>query len=223
MSQQLPPGPILMYLAGQSEIDRLQRELDKSGEVIDTQAQAIANLQRELEEALAQARKAANDYCDMITALRERAEKLILHDSDNLDCGCYGCLRNVISQAEASRDAEAQGYLEMRERAEKAEAEVMLDASNRNLRDYAIKQRDEKITALSERIEQMIADFHSATEEIFAITQERDMVLAALKQAYNPAGCGCISDLPGDNYTCTAHQLLFALLDQADPKKADRK
>jgi hypothetical protein len=31
---------------------------------------------------------------------------------------------------------------------------------------------------------------------------------ADIVQAFSPDGCACIKDIPGDNYTCTAHQRL---------------
>jgi hypothetical protein len=33
-------------------------------------------------------------------------------------------------------------------------------------------------------------------------------LLKDITQAFSPDGCGCIKDIPGDNYTCTAHQRL---------------
>lgn len=36
-------------------------------------------------------------------------------------------------------------------------------------------------------------------------------IVNAIKQAFDPQGCGCIKDMPGDNYTCTAHQLLMSI------------
>ncbi len=39
----------------------------------------------------------------------------------------------------------------------------------------------------------------------------------AIVQVFDPDGCGCIKDLPGDNYTCTAHQKLWSVRREALP------
>lgn len=36
-----------------------------------------------------------------------------------------------------------------------------------------------------------------------------DLLVDAIKRACIVGGCACIKDMPGDNYTCTAHQFLW--------------
>ncbi len=35
-----------------------------------------------------------------------------------------------------------------------------------------------------------------------------DELLDLIAAAFDPDGCACIDDMPGDNYTCSAHQEL---------------
>lgn len=37
------------------------------------------------------------------------------------------------------------------------------------------------------------------------------MLEEALKHIYGRGGCACIKDMPGDNYTCYAHYLLWVV------------
>lgn len=34
---------------------------------------------------------------------------------------------------------------------------------------------------------------------------------AAVRTVFGRGGCACIKDLPGDNYTCTAHETLYRI------------
>jgi hypothetical protein len=43
-------------------------------------------------------------------------------------------------------------------------------------------------------------------------------LVAAVRRAFSPDGCACIKDMPGDNYTCTAHELLYRIARGVDAR-----
>ncbi len=48
-----------------------------------------------------------------------------------------------------------------------------------------------------------------------AVTRARAVWLEeSVKRAHDPDGCACIKDMPGDNYTCTAHRTLIEYAQQ---------
>lgn len=54
-------------------------------------------------------------------------------------------------------------------------------------------------------------------DRYIALLRERALIQKALKQIFRFDGCGCISDLPGDNYTCTAHEYLRKIAREVRP------
>ncbi len=136
----------------------------------------IASLQRELEEAR--------------TDLEEYRKR-------------YYAVQDSVTELQKALDTEVIFCRAERERAERAEAEVMLDASNRHLRDYAIKQRDEQIAML---------------------TQERAAEVKLLSDLHAMVWGECPSLLDEDSGGCGRLDVeIRAALSPADPKKADHK
>lgn len=71
---------------------------------------------------------------------------------------------------------------------------------------YEARAQAERILVLEAELDQLRRDLAEARAAIVAV--------------HGPRGCACINDLPGDNYTCEGHRVLFRI---ARAQKPERK
>ena len=64
---------------------------------------------------------------------------------------------------------------------------------------------------------QQCAEMRKDLSGVYSRREKR--LLTAIADVFGPGECACIKDMPGDNYTCTSHQLLHGIAWDAAKKE----
>ncbi len=104
--------------------EALLQSPDPGEALLKRHAEELAVKTRTVEACVKGMKSMSDEHAAALAAANKRAEQLVAHESDNLECGCYECLKCGIDMLEGRCKAAERGFDEANKRAEEAEAKL---------------------------------------------------------------------------------------------------